>query len=191
MEAGSTGSIILLNGSSSAGKSTLARAIQAQAGVPFLRFSPDLLLFSGEVLPSRRDPGSPFAWAALRPRLFEGYLRCLPALAGAGNNLVVDFIIETREQLERLVNLLGGFDVFLVGVHCPLPELERRERLRGDRGVGDARRDLQTVHSFTTYDVEVDASRPADEVAADVLRAWTQRTRPSTFERLARGSGPG
>lgn len=186
MEAAPAGQIIVLNGPSSAGKSTLARAIQAQAELPFLRFSPDLLLFGGEVLPPRHGRGGPFAWEKMRPQLFEGYFRCLPALAGAGNNLVVDFIIETREQLERLVALLGGFDVFLVGVHCPLPELERREALRGDRGLGDARRDLQSVHSFTVYDFEVDSSRPADEIAEEIIAAWQQRTHPTTFERLAR-----
>ena len=180
------GKLIVLNGASSAGKSTLARAIQAQIGEPFLHFSPDLLLFGGRVLPGRADEGGAFAWSALRPRLFEGYFRCLPALAGAGNNLVVDFIIETQGQLERLVELLAPFDVFLVGVHCPLPELERRERARGDRGLGDARRDLASVHSFTAYDFEVDSSRPAEAVAAEVVAAWQRRTRPGVFECLAR-----
>jgi chloramphenicol 3-O-phosphotransferase len=32
----------------------------------------------------------------------------------------------------------GALDVFFVGVHCPLRELKRRERQRGDRRPGEA-----------------------------------------------------
>lgn len=176
-----SGKLILLNSASSAGKSTLCRAIQAQVDEPFLQFSLDFLMLGAEVLPRRRDPEGPFTWAAMRPRLFEGYHRCLPAFLGAGNNLVVDYIIETAKQWGRLVELLRPFDVFLVGVHCPLPELERRERERGDRRPGDARRDLLTVHTFTRYDFEVASTRPATENAAAISAAWQARRRPGVL----------
>jgi len=178
------GKIILLNGASSAGKSTLCRTIQAQIDEPFLRFSLDFLMFGNNVLPPRRDETGPFSWAALRPNLFEGYFRCLPALAHAGNNLVIDYIIETREQLDTLVQCIGHLDVFFVGVHCPLPELERRERLRGDRGVGDARRDFEIVHTFSAYDLEVDSSQSPEIVAAEIIAAWKHRSRPGILRTL-------
>lgn len=187
MEHPPPGRIILLNGASSAGKSTLCRALQAQLDEPFLQFSLDFLMFGAEVLPGRRDRNGPFSWAAMRPRLFEGYYACLPALAGAGNNLVIDYIVETRDQLWRLVQRLAPFDVFFVGVHCPLPELERRERQRGDRRAGDARRDDETVHSFSGYDLEVDSTEPAERNAETIIAAWKVRKRPSTFDRLAAG----
>lgn len=34
-------------------------------------------------------------WSALRPRYFDGFHRCLPVLAGAGNNLIDYEIIHT------------------------------------------------------------------------------------------------
>jgi chloramphenicol 3-O phosphotransferase len=181
------GKIILLNGASSAGKSTLCRAIQAQIDEPFLQFSLDFFMFGDRVLPSRRDEAGAFSWPELRPKLFDGYFHCLPALARAGNNLVIDYIIETRDQLDTLVQCIGHLDVFFVGVHCPLPELERRERLRGDRGVGDARRDFETVHTFSTYDLDVDSSRPAGDVARQIMAAWKHRTASGVFSRLASG----
>lgn len=184
----SPGQIILLNGASSAGKSTLCRALQGRLPEPFLQFSLDFLMFGSPVLPTRREGNGPFSWAVMRPRLFEGYFACLPALAGAGNNLVVDYIIEERAQLGRLASLLEPFDVFLVGVHCPLPELERRERQRGDRRLGDARRDFQTVHTFTPYDLEVDSTRPAGENAETIISAWKERRRPGVLGRLGRVS---
>ncbi|MBV9538095.1 MAG: AAA family ATPase [Acidisphaera sp.] len=183
------GCVILLNGPSSAGKSTLARAVQDRIDVPFLRLSLDLLLFGGEVLPARRDRDGPFAWASLRPRLFVGYYGCLSALAAAGSNIVTDLIIETEWQRGRLTHQLARFDVFYVGLHCPLPELERRERMRGDRRIGDARRDLTFVHSFGAYDVEVDTSRPLDENADRIIAAWRTRSSPGRFHGWSRPGG--
>ena len=183
MEEFAPASVILLNGPSSAGKSTLARALQDRLDVPFLRFSLDFLLYGGEVLPRRRDRKGPFAWPSMRPRVFDGYYRCLPAFTGAGNNLIVDLIVETAEQKHRLAEELEGLDVFYVGLHCPLPELERRERARGDRRLGDARRDFALVHAFGPYDFEVDSSFAPESNADRIVAAWGTRAQPS---RLAR-----
>ena len=176
--------IILLNGPSSAGKSTLAQALQAHLPEPFLRFSLDVF-FDGAVLPPRQGRGGDFDWAVMRPKLFEGFFDCLSALANAGNNLVVDHIIETQPQLDRLVRTLEPFDVFFVGVHCPLPELERRERERGDRRTGDAQRDLETVHSFSAYDFEVDSTLVPAINAERIALAWEAREPSNVFQRLA------
>lgn len=179
------GKLILLNGASSAGKSTVCRELQARLDEPFLQFSLDFLMFKSDVLPKRRDPEGPFAWASMRPRLFDAYYHCLTAFLRSGNNLVVDTIVETQEQLDMLVHLLSPFDVFYVGVHCPLPELERRERQRGDRRIGDARRDCETVHTFSAYDLEIDSSQPADENAKIILAAWKERNGQGIFQALA------
>ena len=140
-------------------------------------------MFGHDVLPKRRDESGSFAWNNMRPKLFGGYFGCLSALAAAGNNLVVDYIIETPGQFRQLSDALHSFDVFLVGVHCPLPELERREQQRGDRGQGDARRDFETVHTFTPYDFEVNSTLPEDENAATIIAAWAARTPPGLLER--------
>lgn len=172
-----SGKIIVLNGASSAGKSTPARAVQAEIDEPFLCFSLDFFFFRDEVLPRRFSEGGAFAWEQMRPQIFEGYFRCLPALLSAGNNLVVDYIIESQQQWDRLSELLRPFDLFLVGVHCPLEELERRERARGDRRAGDAARDLLSVHTFTSYDLEVDSRQPVAENAHQIVQGWRTRSR--------------
>jgi chloramphenicol 3-O phosphotransferase len=179
------GKIILLNGASSAGKSTLCRAVQAEIDEPFLQFSLDFLMFDTGVLPKRHNPSGPFSWASMKPKLFQGYFGCLTALARAGNNLVLDYLLETHEQLEQLVRALKTLDVFFVGVHCPQPELERRERERGDRPTGDARRDFGIVHNFSSYDFEIDSTHPVETNANAIIAAWNQRTRPGVFDALA------
>jgi chloramphenicol 3-O phosphotransferase len=124
----------------------------------------------------------------MRPKLLDGYFGCIAALAHAGNNLIVDHVMETPNQLHRLVDLLAPFDVFYVGVHCPLPELERRERQRGDRRPGDARRDYETVHSFGLYDVEVDATLSPDENAETLVGAWKTWRPPGMFRACKAGA---
>jgi chloramphenicol 3-O phosphotransferase len=178
------GRIILINGASSSGKSTLARALQAQLDEPFWHLSIDHLRESG-VLPLDRVLAGDFAWKSMRPAFFQGFHNALPAIAAAGNSLIVDHIVETRAWMTSLLSLLGSFDVYFVGIHCPLVELERRELARGNRRIGEARSDFQTIHDFVIYDLELDSQVPAESNAAAVIASWKQRNRPSAFERMA------
>ena len=125
-----------------------------------------------------------FHWQDARGAFFDGYHRSLPVFAAAGNNLVIEHIIDTPEWMALLVDLLKPFDVFFVGIHCPLDELERREPARADRAVGDARRDFETIHNHAVNDLEIDATRPPAESAATIIAAWQQRRLPSAFERM-------
>lgn len=171
------GRIILLNGASSSGKSTLARAIQRAFDEPFQHFSSDILAVG---LPERREPSGPFLWwGNVRPRFFDGFHRCVAALALAGNDLIVEHIIEFPQWRAELAQLTRALDVFLVGVHCSLDEVDRREQLRGDRRIGEGREHIEVdrIHDFGPYDFEVDTTtRDTAEVAAEVVRAWHERS---------------
>ncbi len=182
------GKIILINGASSSGKSTLARQLQQTLLIPFWHFSFDHLRDSN-ALPMARVRSGEFDWSAMRPAVFDGFHGCLPVLAETGNNLIVDHIIENEMWMSDLVKLLTGLDVFFVGVHCPLPELERRERERGDRRVGEARTDYQVVHGFAEYDLEIDSMQPCQTNANTLVDAWESRQSPSVFERMAARNG--
>jgi chloramphenicol 3-O phosphotransferase len=175
------GRIIFLNGASSSGKSTLAKAIQVALAEPFLHVSSDHLVASG-MLPARRDPEGPFGWwQQMRPRFFAGFHRCLPALAGAGNDLIVEHIIEFRSWRQDLARLLEGLDVFLVGVHCDLAEIDRRERERGDRRIGEGRAHVDTdlIHTLGRYDFNVDTTHGTYGLLTEsVLAAWRARGHP-------------
>jgi len=183
------GKIILLNGASSSGKSTLARGLQATLAEPFWHVSVDHLHAAG-ILPKARIKSREFPWPTLRPQFFDGFHRCLPVLAEAGNNLIVDHIVETEDWMRQLLDLLGRFDVFFVGLHCPLAELERRERERGDRRIGEARHDYETTHGFGIYDFEVDTTRPPDHNVDAVVTAWNDRQPPAAFAKMARRNEP-
>ncbi|KFC62884.1 Chloramphenicol 3-O phosphotransferase [Devosia sp. LC5] len=176
------GKIIFVHGASSSGKSTIARGIQAQIGLPFWHISIDHLRDAG-VLPMARFKSREFDWKAARVPFFDGFHRSLAAYAAAGNNLVLEHILDTPGWLDDLVALFAPFDVFFVGVHCPLPLLIEREKARGDRPLGSAERDFHTIHQCMEYDFEVQTDSDAPGNVERVIAAWETRAGESFFVR--------
>ncbi|WP_176084443.1 AAA family ATPase [Martelella sp. HB161492] len=163
--------IIFLHGASSSGKSTLARALQARIDRPFWHISIDHLRDSG-VLPMQRFCDGSFDWSERRAAVFEGFHLSLKSYADAGNDLILEHILDTEGWLERLSDLLRDHDVLFVGIQCPVDVLERREAARGDRPVGSARRDQETVHHGKIYDLEINGADELDVNVGKVLRAF-------------------
>lgn len=100
----------------------------------------------------------------------------------AGNDVIVDHVVEYAEWWEELRILLGEMDVWLVGVMCETVEMERRERDRGDRKVGEGRSHLENnkvheiVESVGGYNWHVDSTKVVTEdVVRALIEAWTNR----------------
>lgn len=171
------GKLIFVHGASSSGKSTLARGIQAKISEPFWHISIDHLRDSG-VLPTGRFKTGEFDWRASRQKFFDGFHNSLAAYAAAGNNLVLEHILDGEGWFDSLAELFEPFDVFFVGVHCPLALLIEREEARRDRPKGSAEQDFHTIHAGKTYDVEVHTDREAAANVDLVLAAWAHRGDP-------------
>lgn len=167
MQRGS-GRIILLNGTSSAGKSTLAKALRLELEPQFHFYASDQLADEG-FRPLDKDVG--FRW---RQAFFNGFHRSIFAFASAGIDLLVEHIVEEESWAADLETLLAPFDVFWVAVHAPMAEIQRRERLRGDRHIGEGLYHLKT-HYFCKYHLEVDTTQPIEQNVADIVAAWKQR----------------
>ncbi len=120
----------------------------------------------------------------MRPRFFAGFHACLPAFAWAGNDLIVEHIIEFPAWRRDLAHHLAGLDVYLIGVHCALDEIDRREKERGDRRIGEGRTHVtaDAIHTFGPYDLNVDTTAGiGSAMVASVVEAWRQRTPPSAL----------
>lgn len=180
--------IIFIHGASSSGKSTLARAVQAEIDEPFWHVSIDHLRDSG-MLPRERFRRGDFDWKSHRQAFFEGFHRSLVAYASAGNNLILEHILEEPKWSSMLAILLQPFDVFFVALHADLDDLVRREALRGDRRIGSAADDFHRIHKGQRYDLELPAGQSAAENAARLIAAWKTRHSPSVFEQLAKRAG--
>jgi chloramphenicol 3-O phosphotransferase len=177
------GKIIIINGPSSSGKTTLAFAVQKQIDLPFLRFSFDLFL-DNKSLPREQIRSGAFSWETMKPAVISGIQQCVPALAMAGNNVIFDHIIETKSLLDHLIRSVSTLDVFFVGLLF-LPELERRD-FRGNRRVGE-RVQTETVHKITSYyDLELDSEDTVEDNAKTLIDAWKKRQRPGALEKMIR-----
>lgn len=170
------GNIIFINGATSSGKTTIAKSLQTKINEPFWHYSIDHFRDSG-VLPMERFRKKEFDWSCYRDSFFEGFHNSIPIFANAGNNLIIEHIVETREWMDLLLRLLKPFDVYFVGVHCPLEELERRELERGDRPVGGAKKDFESIHLHVEYDIEIDSMNSLDKNVDLLISAWNKRVR--------------
>jgi len=177
------GKIILINGPSSSGKTTLALETLKHFDIPFLRFSFDLFL-DNQVLPMEQIRSGKFSWDEMKPIVISGLHQSLGALARAGNNLIMDHIVESKPMLGDLIQAVSDLDVYFVGLHCSLEELKRREIQRGNRRSGDAEADLEIVHSFTIYDLELHSEDGVEENAKTLIAAWKRRQAPSALEKM-------
>lgn len=172
--------IIFLHGASSSGKSTLARALQARIEKPFWHVSIDHIRDAG-VLPSERFSSGEFRWSDSRTAFFDGFHGSLRAYADAGNNLILEHILDREGWLEMLTQLLSHHDVYFVAVHCPLELLIERETARGDRPIGSARQDFETIHAGKTYDLELHSTDGVEENVEALLAGWRGTRRASSF----------
>ncbi|MEZ5925622.1 MAG: chloramphenicol phosphotransferase [Hyphomicrobiaceae bacterium] len=176
--------IVLLNGVGSAGKSSIAKALQTMTRSPFLHVAMDVFL---EMLPeayqnhpesfryeARLEDGKPSIAIHHGPiggRLMAGLRAAVAGLATEGNNLIVDDVIFGDDGSVADYRIrLAGHDLMLVGVHAPLAVLDAREKARGDRQIGLARWQFPRVHSGLTYDLEVDTARNSPETCARRIR---------------------
>ena len=176
--ANNKGRVILLNGTGSSGKTTLAKALRLRLEPQFHYYSSDQLADAG-FRPLNTD-----VRFQNRAKFFGGFHKSIAAFASSGIDLLVEHIVEEKSWADDLLRLLKPFDIFWVGVHAPLQELKRRERLRGDRQIGEALYHLET-HSFCKYDVEVDTTRLLTQNVDTIVDAWHVHISRTAYDRAA------
>jgi chloramphenicol 3-O phosphotransferase len=111
-------------------------------------------------------------------RCESGFLNSVAALASAGNKVIVDTVLDSKERVEEFARLLQACHTVYVGVHCPLEELERREKARGDREIGLAKHQFSLVHLHARYDIEVDTREDSpDRCAARIAQHLNRQPR--------------
>ena len=180
------GKIIFLNGVSSSGKSTLAKELQNKLSEPFYVLANDTF---ADMSPEK-------FWdidvAETYDRALKGMYHTIKTFSDIGINVIVDdvFLKEGYDRLGECVKLLHEYSALFVHVTCPIDELRRREKERGDRGIGQGESQLAILDPQDTYDIMVDTYNNSKEECADkiieLLRypekfkafktLWSQRT---------------
>jgi chloramphenicol 3-O phosphotransferase len=122
---------------------------------------------------------------AMLRRTRMGYHRAVAAVASVGNDVIMDYPLSEPWRLDDLLDVLEGYDVTVVDVHCSPDELDRRERARGDRPVGLAR--SQRVFRHDDRDIAVDTTNMSPEACAIAIATELAALDPDkAFDRLRR-----
>lgn len=185
------GLVIVINGTTSSGKSSLLAALQKQLEAPYLDAGIDT--FMG-MLPGRffKRPlwdgvlRTAIEAGDLGHRLFSGMHQSIERLARAGSNVIADHILIERAWADELAGLLAPLPAYLIGLHCPLEIAQARERARGDRTLGSAAMQHPVIHRYATYDLELDTSDLSPETcAARVVELFKSGRPPRGFAQMA------
>ena len=169
---------MVLNGGSSSGVTSLARAAQVRLAGDWLLVGVDVFLWTtapsllagpdglsiedGVVVPGARFSAQSDAWR-----------HAVATLARRGADVLVDdvFVGAAAEQ-RRWEAALEGVDATFVALRCEAGEATRRERARGDRQPGMAAAQADAVHAGVRYDVQLDSTTAGTAQLADELVAW-------------------
>lgn len=165
--------VMILNGGSSSGKTSIARALQNALQAPWLRFSIDDLI---DALPSEMftsDTGIAFrSNGSVNPgpefrNLESAWMDGIATMARTGARVIVDDVfVSGPDARNRWQAALDGLSVVWIGVRCDPAVADARERDRGDRITGMAASQAQSVHIDMVYDIEVDTTETSSERCA-------------------------
>ena len=179
--------VIVLNGGSSSGKSSLAARLQPQLEGNWLTLGVDDLIralshgptdtTAGGSLELRSD-GSVGVSEAFRTAEASWY-QGVAAMTRSGARVILDevFLDGGRAQ-SRLATALEGLVVVWIGVHCHPDVAEAREIQRADRVRGMARDQAWRVHEGVRYDLIVDTTTLSPDDCARTIVGQLAELRP-------------
>jgi chloramphenicol 3-O phosphotransferase len=184
--------LVVLNGVSSAGKTTLASAFRderARVGDFWLLVGiddalsklpaqwVDLGLASGPgshadqgLFFERVERGLRLRVGPLGRQLIDVYHQWVSVAVRAGMNVIVDDVIVDRKTYEGWSEVLDGLNPIWVAIRCRPEIAEARELMRGDRAIGMASAQHDVVHRDIPYAFEIDTGELSAEQAHAALR---------------------
>ncbi|GCE12497.1 chloramphenicol phosphotransferase CPT family protein [Tengunoibacter tsumagoiensis] len=174
------GTILLLNGTSSSGKTSIISALRALRERPAFTVGIDHF---NAMRPSKSCGDE---------RVTEGmemnmaFHQAIASFAENGWDVLVEHILVNPLYWRHCLTCLAPYPKLFIGVRCSLPLLEQREQERGDRLLGIARDQFDRVHVNKVYDIEVDTSFSTPEECALHIHRYLTELRPlRAFQQLS------
>lgn len=158
--------LILLNGPSSAGKSTIANELRqelrregADTAVisidDYMKISTDEEIWEDDVF-----------------EIVPDMSRDITAALQEGKWVIADHVITSIRIYEALQAAADGFGMITALVTCSLETLRKRERERGNRFAGSAEASLQYLYPKEGYDLRIDSEQMSPGKAAGTIMAF-------------------
>ncbi len=167
------GKIAFINGTSSAGKSTIAEALISKERAPWIHLCLD---FFFEMLPLKYQTAD---WP-LYDHLCRGLHRSAVVWAETGLNVLVESVLERPDLVKDAATVLAPHGAYFIAITCSLEEARRREKQRGDRPEGLAKFQYDLVHSHGKYDLIIDSEKTDAERAARMITDLTSGSKPAS-----------
>lgn len=152
--------VILLNGTGSSGKTTIAKQLQEEIKIQYLNFSIDSILYSlpksdlALMMKGEEITREGYDYSQLQ----KAYHSCIPSLLDSGCRIIIDNAWINKNVIDDLLNILSPYSTFIIGVYCDLNVANEREKERGDRAIGLAAYEYPLVHKHFNYDFTIDTS---------------------------------
>ncbi len=198
-----TSTIIILNGPSSVGKSSIQKELQNILEEPYLAMGFDNLAFLPPRFVSINGPTPPanegiyletsqenehqivtIHYGKYAQNMVRGIHRTFAAFASTDNNIIVDYILYDPSWLKDLVHVLKNFNVYWIGITAPLGIIEEREKQSGNRLLGHSRSHYATVHGPKIYDLMIDNSNLSPLQVAENIKEHIAKNKPKAFTKL-------
>lgn len=187
-----TGTVIILNGPSAAGKSSLQKEFQ-KIMMPHLWIKVGIDNLFDQTMPDDvMQEKNPIRWGKTTKDINNNPLFTLfigpdgekvaygmnGAIAGyaqAGNNVIVDYIAYKKEWIDDLQKKLKNINTLWAKITIPLSILEEREAARKTSPVGHARSHYDYVHWDIKYNLELNAHTSDAQNLAQQLKAYYEK----------------
>ncbi|MCM2534604.1 chloramphenicol phosphotransferase [Neobacillus pocheonensis] len=168
--------VIILNGGSSSGKTTIAKCLQNSLPTSWLRFSIDDLIDAIPDAMLKADSGIKFGDdGSVSPgtefrTLESAWMHGIGEMVRRGARVIIDDVfISGVEACNRWKASLEVLQVLWVGVFCDPTVASARESERGDRLGGMAVSQATVVHIGIHYDIKVDTTKTSPEECAQII----------------------
>ena len=186
------GIIVLMNGTSSSGKTSISIELMNQKEILFHHLSVDDFIkdffnnrFS-DIEPTREVDEQVIAQIMFDP-LNSMYYSTIKLLSEMGLNVIVDTVIENDKWFNDCLDVFFDQPTLFIGVICSKEELIRREQTRGDRNIGLAASQFNKVYCIDEYDLEVNTEEMNPiECAEKILSFIKSNKEYSVFKKLSK-----
>lgn len=205
-----TAKLILLNGTTASGKTSISMLLPGILGEPYLTLSIDQFLSiipeqiwqewlwrptdsntSGLVKGTAASPRVNQAVNQVVNEVIADMHHTIVDLTNAGHAVIVEHMLLDPQWVHSLAASLGQAPALLVGVRCPVAVAEQRAAQWGEAYAQQVQAQFERVHAHGIYDLEVDTSLLSpDACAMQIQRRLTAEPPPMALTWLRAWNTP-